>query len=381
MFGFFNRTFYSLGGQYSGWAWIRKGLGLQRREKIENLRKIWHANNLSELPQHIHIQDVGSKSRRNVIDVSFSRTGRKTRLGFYDIAREEILNAAPRSALVEDLQLFLLYIQDNPPPIDKASLRLRVNHHGQRGIWIDASNINIRSLLNEKKWLLNIREDAHVEMGQKRKYITQEHGDLRLDKPVIRPWFVTHLEKRGKDVPLWNVVGGFTQPSIKANRLLVHRVLNIARTSGGSRWLEFGAGSGNFTLPFASQFEKISATETFPPAREGLNKSIRQLRLSSKAEVLNINLLHSTEASRKLMDTHDALLVDPPRSGLHHTLNTLAESQSPPSIILYVSCFAEALTKDASVLSSLGYKIEHIEGIDQFPNTPHCQWMALFQKK
>ena len=104
MFALFNRTGCRIGGKCSGCEWIRKGLERQRTEKREGLRKAWHANNLSDLPQDIPIQDVGTKGLRNVVDVSFRRVGKKTRLGFYDIARENILNAAPCPALVEDLQ-------------------------------------------------------------------------------------------------------------------------------------------------------------------------------------------------------------------------------------------------------------------------------------
>jgi 23S rRNA (uracil1939-C5)-methyltransferase len=380
MFGLFNRTGCRIGGKCSGCEWIRIGRSEQIKKKEEKLRFSWHSQNLPELPNDITIADVGDKGLRNVVDISFRRRGRRTTMGFFDISREKVLNAAPCPALSEDLQEFLVALDCNPPPLSKASLRLRVNQHGQRGIWIDAANIEIRSLLNEKTWLQSIMEDAHVEMGQKRKYVTAEIDELRLDKPILRPWFSTPMPKRRKDAPLWTVVGGFTQPSIKANRNLVHRALTIAQSTNAKRWLEFGSGCGNFTLPFGDQFDFVSATEIFPLAKEGLTKAIAQHRLNSKIEVLAVNLQRNTEMARNIINEHDALLVDPPRSGLHHSLNTLAEAQKQPKVILYVSCHAESLSKDAHALYELGYKLEIIEGIDQFPNTPHCEWIACFQK-
>lgn len=380
MFEWLKKSHCAVGGKCSGCEWITHPRKNQIPNKIKLLRKTWKEQTGDDLPEDIQLLNIGDKELRNVVDVSFQRNKKNTVIGFYDIEREKLLNAAPCPALVPDLQQFLIDLSDNPPPIDQASFRLRVNHHGQRGLWIDTSNLEIRTLLNEKRWLRSWLEDGHVEMGQRRKYVQDESTELRLNKPVLRPWFSTPLGKTNKDAPLWTVVGGFTQPSIQANRHLVHHVVQLAEQTGVGHWLEYGSGCGNFTLPFADHFSHITATEISPIAREGLRKAAHQQKLHHKIEISNINLQRNTKESHSLIEKVDGLLVDPPRSGLHDSLNSLRDSLQRPHSIIYVSCYTRSLAKDGIVLKEMGYRLKHIEGIDQFPNTPHCEWIALFQQ-
>jgi 23S rRNA (uracil1939-C5)-methyltransferase len=59
---------------------------------------------------------------------------------------------------------------------------------------------------------------------------------------------------------------------------------------------------------------------------------------------------------------------------------TLAKASRKPDTIVYVSCHAQTLIKDGMNLMELGYQLRHIEGVDQFPNTPHCEWVTLWTK-
>ena len=380
MFDWLRKTGCSIGGKCSGCEWIKKGRHEQLKEKINTFRTLWTQENLPALPSEIPILDTGDKELRNVVDISFVQQGTQSIFGFYDINREKLLPAAPCPALHPDLQQFLIDLSDNPPPIDQASFRLRINQHGQRGMWIDASNINIRTLLNQKRWLRSWLREVHIEMGQRRKYVQDEGVEIRLNKAILRPWFSTPMKTLDKDIPLWTVVGAFTQPSIKANRHLVHHVMRLAEQIQAKTWLEFGSGCGNFTLPLTQYAEKIIATEISPLSREGLRKAAKQQQLHSTIEISQINLQRNTDEARTLIEKADALLVDPPRSGLHHSLNTLEAASTLPTHILYISCHARSLVKDAGRLIEFGYELIHIEAIDQFPNTPHCEWISYWRR-
>ena len=349
------------------------------QEKVAILRAQWDEYAEMSLPEHIPVLDVGAKELDTVVDVLFQRKGNATVLGFYDIERENLVNAAPCPALIPDLQKFLTELSQNPPPIEQASFRLRVNPHDQRGLWINTSNLEIRSLLNQKRWLRSWMEDAHIEMGQQLNHVQDERSELRLNKPLLRPWFSTHLSCANKDIPLWTVVGGYTHSSIIASRQLVHHVLQLAEKSGARRWLEFGSGCGTFTLPFAEKFDHITATEISSFSREGLNKAAQQQKLQRKIVVSSINLQRNSSNAQALFEQAEGLLVNPPRSGLHDSLKTLKEAQKKPHSIIYVSCYPSSLAKDSILLQEMGYKLKHIEGIDQFPNTSRCEWIVLFQ--
>ena len=364
----------SLAGVCSGCEWIHIPRSKQLQEKERLFREIWQNTTDIALPTQMNILDTGEKKLRIQCDLSFRRDGDTCVLGLYDIDRENIvaLNACP--IVTDDVEEFIQDLAKHPPPIPRASIRLRVNPHGLRGMWIDAANEDIRILLNEKRWLQHWLRDCHVEIGQKRKYVAQSHGELSLELPLLRMWFHSYFPDENQDIPLWTVVGGFTQPSILSNRHLVTRVLNIAEQIPAKTWLEFGAGCGNFTIPFAKKFAKIIATETSTLSVQGLDKSIAHHKLQQHVQISPLNLERKTPESVELLQQCDAMLVDPPRSGLRHALENIR--LAPPPNILYVSCHGQSLATDASILRDIGYTLEHIEGVDQFPHTAHCEWIS-----
>jgi 23S rRNA (uracil-5-)-methyltransferase RumA len=67
----------------------------------------------------------------------------------------------------------------------------------------------------------------------------------------------------------------------------------------------------------------------------------------------------------------DAVIVDPPRAGLHpKALQALMEN-APPTII-YVSCNFHRLVEELKQLKSV-YRVASIEALDLFPQTPHVE--------
>ena len=81
----------------------------------------------------------------------------------------------------------------------------------------------------------------------------------------------------------------------------------------------------------------------------------------------------------KSNDRYDAIIVDPPRSGLDKkTRKTLLELKS--NKLIYVSCDPITLARDLKVLSEC-YKIEDMILVDMFPNTYHVESVVLLYLK
>ena len=93
-----------------------------------------------------------------------------------------------------------------------------------------------------------------------------------------------------------------------------------------------------------------------------------------------LNIQRQTEQSIELVEQADGLFVDPPRSGLGHTIQTLEKVEDKPHYILYVSCHGRTLCMDGQAFQSMGYTLDYIEGVDQFPHTPHCEWISLWKR-
>lgn len=179
-------------GICSGCEWITTPRSQQLQQKKSHFQQLWLHEGLPNFSERLAILDIGKQELRVVCDLSFQRNHPTSTLGFFDMDREKLIDIDACPALVPDLQNFVQDLASNPPPIDRASFRLRVNQHGQRGMWIDAANIDIRTLLNEKRWLRKWMKDAHIEMGQKRKYVLDTPLEILLDDPILRSWFSTY---------------------------------------------------------------------------------------------------------------------------------------------------------------------------------------------
>lgn len=87
----------------------------------------------------------------------------------------------------------------------------------------------------------------------------------------------------------------------------------------------------------------------------------------------------SSERSLEYIDETHALIVDPPRAGLHRDLTERILSVKPPKII-YLSCNPATFARDIELLQG-SYKIHTIKGYNFFPRTPHIESLAILELK
>ncbi len=72
----------------------------------------------------------------------------------------------------------------------------------------------------------------------------------------------------------------------------------------------------------------------------------------------------------------DTIVLDPPRTGLSPEAmsGVLALATSR---VVYVSCDPATLARDVRRFAEVGYRLEHIEAFDLFPNTAHIETLAV----
>ena len=69
--------------------------------------------------------------------------------------------------------------------------------------------------------------------------------------------------------------------------------------------------------------------------------------------------------------TFAAVVLDPPRAGARELMPMLADLA--PEQIVYVSCDAATLARDAAQLVALGYRALRAQPIDAMPQTSHVE--------
>jgi 23S rRNA (uracil1939-C5)-methyltransferase len=76
---------------------------------------------------------------------------------------------------------------------------------------------------------------------------------------------------------------------------------------------------------------------------------------------------------------HGLILVDPPRAGMDP--ETVAELvKRGVGTVIYVSCNPSTLARDLKELVASGYRAQRVLPFDMFPQTAHCETLAVLRR-
>lgn len=76
----------------------------------------------------------------------------------------------------------------------------------------------------------------------------------------------------------------------------------------------------------------------------------------------------------------DFIVLDPPRDGIHPKALQKIIDYGVDRIV-YISCKPTSLARDLDTLIELGYRMERVTAVDQFPGTGHVETVCLLSRK
>jgi 23S rRNA (uracil1939-C5)-methyltransferase len=154
--------------------------------------------------------------------------------------------------------------------------------------------------------------------------------------------------------------------------MLTQRVVELA---AGGDFVDLYSGVGLFALALAHRGARGIAVEGDATSGQDLATNAEQadgrlvVRLGPVEEVV------ATKTPRR----PDVVVVDPPRTGLSSEVVQGLIRWEPPRIV-YVSCDVPTLARDTALLIAGGYQLSSLEALDMFPNTPHVECIAVFDR-
>ena len=74
----------------------------------------------------------------------------------------------------------------------------------------------------------------------------------------------------------------------------------------------------------------------------------------------------------------DLVVLDPPRTGAREVMREIASLL--PRHVVYVSCDAATLARDAAILVNAGWMLVSAEPLALFPQTAHFETVATFSR-
>ena len=164
----------------------------------------------------------------------------------------------------------------------------------------------------------------------------------------------------------------FFQVNTPMAEALVDHLLAELDLTAADTVLDVYAGVGLFSAFLASRVGRLVAIEESQTACDDFEVNL--------AEFDHVELYEGSaqEVLPVLAADPQAIVVDPPRPGLHRAvIDAILELSAP--VLVYVSCDPATLARDARRLVVGGYRLEKVTPFDLFPQTYHIESVSIWK--
>jgi 23S rRNA (uracil1939-C5)-methyltransferase len=170
----------------------------------------------------------------------------------------------------------------------------------------------------------------------------------------------------------------FFQTNTEMAERLYGIAADMAGLSGRERVFDLFCGIGTLGLSLAARASEVWGIELVPEAIADAEENARLNGIQNA----RFRAGDARKEIRPLLDEAgrpDVVVVDPPRAGLSQkVVRRLIECDAPR--IVYVSCNPTTLAPNAAQLTEAGYRVRRVKPVDMFPQTPHIECVALFER-
>ncbi|MFX3624449.1 MAG: 23S rRNA (uracil(1939)-C(5))-methyltransferase RlmD [Ectobacillus sp.] len=171
----------------------------------------------------------------------------------------------------------------------------------------------------------------------------------------------------------------FYQVNPTQTKVLYEKALEYAGLTGSEAVIDAYCGIGTISLFLAQKAKKVYGVEIVPEAIEDANRN------AALNGITNVEFAVG-EAETVIPNWYekgiqaDVIVVDPPRKGCDEALLETIIAMKPKRVV-YVSCNPGTLARDLRVLEAGGFKTREIQPVDMFPQTMHCEAVAVLENK
>lgn len=172
----------------------------------------------------------------------------------------------------------------------------------------------------------------------------------------------------------------FYQVNPVQTKKLYDKVIEFADFKGSETVWDLYCGIGTISLYMASHVKNVYGVEIVPQAIDDARQNALNNNLSNAAFYVG----KAEEVVPSLYEKEgifaDVIVVDPPRKGCdEELLNTIIKMA--PKKLVYVSCDSATLARDLKYLCENGFKLEKVQGVDQFGQTVHVEIICSLVRK
>ncbi len=207
--------------------------------------------------------------------------------------------------------------------------------------------------------LLNVNDrKASVAVG------TEEHVLVGRD----------HIRESLNGVIFQVSANSFFQTNTAQAERLFGLVTEACELTGAETVVDLYSGTGAISLLLARRCARVYGIELAAAAVADAGRNAR-LNGIDNCTFLSGEVRHVLPALIQDGVRPDVVVADPPRAGFHPKALTTLVALAPARIV-YVSCNPSTLARDLGELSRHGYRVDWVQPVDMFPQTPHIEAVA-----
>ena len=171
-------------------------------------------------------------------------------------------------------------------------------------------------------------------------------------------------------------VQGFFQSNLS---VLEKTISALTRNMGGRNLLDMYSGCGTFSVFLSDFFDTVCMVEHNRDAIVFAEENLRGKKHESFGLSGENWVRFSAESCIKNNGEFDAVVIDPPRSGMEKSVcQWLCRSKIPQ--IRSVSCNPSTHARDSHFLVKSGYTLSKLYLLDFYPHTAHIESLACFER-
>lgn len=186
------------------------------------------------------------------------------------------------------------------------------------------------------------------------------------------------IEEQVNEVKFKLSARSFFQLNPQQTEVLYNEAIKALDPQSHEKIVDAYCGVGTIGLSFAKQVAEVRGMDSIPQAIDNARENAKELGVTNthyEAGTAEEVLPKWLKAGFK----PDAIVVDPPRTGLDPKLKQ-AILKATPQKLIYISCNVSTLARDLVELTKL-YQVDYLQSVDMFPQTARCEVVVKLSKR